>query len=237
MKKDYNPWPCGPVPEEWQRPEIKELRNRGYDLDDMDIIAEFERKIATFAGSTYGVAISSCSNAIFLSLQYLKYVGELDDDAVITIPARTYLSVPMTIINAGCMVSFKDMQWSGLYQLEPTRVWDSSVRFTENMFVGGDALQCISFQYKKRLPIGRGGIVLTDDYDAVQWLRMARFNGRHLDIDQWHDVFEITGWNMYMTPDDAARGILIFDELPNVNPDSACQDNYPDLSEQPIFKQ
>jgi len=41
---------------------------------------------------------------------------------------------------------------------------------------------------------------------------------------------------MYMTPEDAARGILLMDELPEVNPDTGGSANYSDLSEKEIFK-
>jgi dTDP-4-amino-4,6-dideoxygalactose transaminase len=41
------------------------------------------------------------------------------------------------------------------------------------MYVGLDALQVVSFQIKKRIPIGRGGIILTDDFEAYKWLKMA----------------------------------------------------------------
>lgn len=234
MKEDYKSWPCGPVPEKWQRPEIKQLNKLGYNLKEPEIIKLFEKKISDFAGSKYGIATSSCTDAIFLSLQYLKYIGELEDDQTITIPARTYMSVPMAIKNCGLNVRFKQLNWSGVYQLQPTRIWDGSVRFTKDMYID-DAIQTVSFQYKKRLPIGKGGMILTDEKLAYEWLRQARWNGRHDDIPQWSDKFEIIGWNMYMSPDDAARGILLFNDVNDVNPDSGCQDNYPDLSNQRVF--
>ena len=49
------------------------------------------------------------------------------------------------------------------------------------------------------------------------------------------DEFEFLGWHMYMTPEDAARGILIFDELPEINDDTGMPINYPDLSNQKVF--
>jgi hypothetical protein len=38
-----------------------------------------------------------------------------------------------------------------------------------------------------------------------------------------------------MTPEDAARGILLMDSTPEVNSDIANWENYPDLSSQRIF--
>lgn len=238
FKADFNPWPCGKVPENFQRLEIKMLKEKGYDLSDAEIIKEFERKISVYSGCKYGVAVDCATNGLFLALKYLKYIEEPENYNydTITIPSHTFMSVPATIINAGFKVWFEEIDWSGVYQLKPTRIWDGSVRFTKNMFIGENALHILSFQYKKRLPIGRGGMVLTNDKNAMSWIKQARQFGRHMDIDQWHDIPEIIGWNMYMTPDDAARGILIFDQLSETNPDSGCQNNYQDLSKMQIFK-
>jgi hypothetical protein len=58
-----------------------------------------------------------------------------------------------------------------VYQLKGSRVWDGAVRWTKDMYVGLDALQVVSFQIKGyRL---EGGIILTDDFEAYKWLKMA----------------------------------------------------------------
>ena len=41
------------------------------------------------------------------------------------------------------------------------------------MYIGGDNFQTLSFQIKKRLPIGRGGMILTDD-KKYDWLVKAK---------------------------------------------------------------
>ena len=84
--------------------------------------------------------------------------------------------------------------------------------------------------------MGRGGMILTDDVKAMKWLKEARFNGRHIDIPQREDILEFCGWNMYMMPEDAARGITLFNMLDDVNPDCAGYKDYPDLSNQETFK-
>lgn len=86
-------------------------------MQDVDIINAFEEKVAKYAGSHFGVAVSSGTNGIFLALKYLNEIGEIDDRETITIPKRTYLSVPMSILNVGLKVKFKDIKWSGAYQL------------------------------------------------------------------------------------------------------------------------
>ena len=36
----------------------------------------------------------------------------------------------------------------------------------------------LSFHIKKQLPIGKGGMILTDDQQAVEWFKKARYEGR-----------------------------------------------------------
>ncbi len=188
------------------------------------IVADFEEAIAEYAGSKYAVAVESCSAAIFLSLLY-RHVK----DQVITIPRFTYPSVPCAILNAGAKaVEFSDRDWSGVYELEPVGIIDGALRFQRGMYKGG--LHCLSFHSKKLLPIGRGGMILTDDEKAVRFLKMARFDGRQeVDLDQ--DPLEMIGWNMYMTPEQAARGMMLFDHIKTKeirDLDSHAQ-GYPDL--------
>ena len=47
------------------------------------------------------------------------------------------MSVPCSIIHAGGTVKFKKSNpiLKGAYQLDPTPVWDSALRFTKNMYL------------------------------------------------------------------------------------------------------
>jgi len=220
----HNTWPLGQLPEKFQRPELKMLKDSGYTWRDAyDIVNIFENKVARFAGAKYGIAVDCCSHGIFLCL---KYLGA---NEIITIPKHTYVSVPLQIIHAGCCVQFEDVKWSGMYRLDPYPVWDAAVRWSENMYTGG--FHVTSFQLKKRIPIGRGGMILTDDRQAADWLRRARHDGRDLSTPYAEDKFSLNGWHYYMTPEDAARGIMLMDAITGSYPDSATYKNYIDLSE------
>ena len=231
-KIEYRSFPLGKIPEEFQRPELQLVLEAGYEWEDpRDVIDIFEKKVAKFAGSKYGVSVDCCSNGLFLCLKFLKATG------TITIPNRTYVSVPMQILHAGCQVKFEDIRWRGTYQLSPYPIYDSAVRWTKDMFLGGDdILQVISFQHKKRVPIGRGGMILTNNKSAYNWLKRASYDGRDLGKPYMEDEFSTLGWHMYMTPEDAARGILLMDQVPKVNDDSGGWNNYSDLSTRSIFK-
>jgi dTDP-4-amino-4,6-dideoxygalactose transaminase len=229
----YDPWPLGQVPKELQRPELGQLKKIGYEFSDArEVVDIFEKKVARFAGSKYAVAVDCCSHGIFLSLMYLIDKGEIDKKTVITIPRRTYVSIPMQILNAGVYMKLEDSRWVGVYNLKGTRIWDGAVRWTEGMFVGGNALQVVSFQIKKRIPIGRGGMILTDDKRAYDKLKLISYDGRDLNVPyDSPDHVKRIGYHMYMTPEDAARGIILMDNTPLVNEDSANWESYPDVEQ------
>jgi hypothetical protein len=109
----------------------------------------FEKKKWLLAGSKFAVSVDCCSNGLFLSMKYLQSINELEKESIITIPKMTYVSAPMQIIHAGNKVECEDLEWSGVYQLKPTRVWDGAVRWTKDMYVGLDALQVVSSKKKK----------------------------------------------------------------------------------------
>jgi dTDP-4-amino-4,6-dideoxygalactose transaminase len=233
MKCKYNAWPLGLLKKEFQRPELDLLKEKGYEFDDArEVTSIFEKKVAEYAGSKYAVAVDSCTNALFLALEYFKYIHRCTID--ISIPSHTYISVPQSILHAGFGLKFDDREWSGPYKLEPLNIYDGAVRFTKGMYIQ-DSIQCLSFQIKKVLPIGKGGMILCNDKDAYDWFIKARYEGRDITKKYDEDILEFIGWNMYQIPEDSARGILLMDMLPEVNKDMADWTNYPSLSHQPVF--
>jgi dTDP-4-amino-4,6-dideoxygalactose transaminase len=198
------------------------------------IVREFEESIAEYTGAPYAVAVDSCTNALYLSLMWLRENGYKGDE--ITIPSQTYLSVPMSIMRAGYNVQFcpELNKWKGEYQLYPAIVWDSARRLRKNMYMRGQ-YQCLSFHIRKHLPIGKGGMILTDNPDAVQWLRRARYEGRG-ELPYKEDDIQMIGWNHYMTPEQAARGLALLQQLPDYNEDLPEPGGYRDLSTFSVFK-
>ena len=78
-------------------------------------------------------------------------------------------------------------------------------------------------------------MILCDDADAVSWFRRARFDGRTPGVAPATDTFDQSGWHMYMSPEVAAEGLVRLAFLPRHN-EPLPNDDYPDLSEAPIFK-
>ena len=194
-----------------------------------DIVSRFEETIAEYAGSKYAVAVDSCCNALFLCLVYKKA-------QVVSLPKYTYPGVACSVKNAGAKIVFKDKKWKGIYTLAPHGIVDGALRFCQNMYVKG-TFYCLSFHAKKHIPIGRGGMILTDNKKASEWFKKARFDGRS-QVPLSEDNIDMIGWNMYMTPEQAARGLMLFDVAKHKNfadIDSEKQ-GYPDLSTIGVYK-
>lgn len=228
----YNSWPLGSLPEHWRRPEPDALKELGYEWDDpRDINIIFESKLAEFSGSKFAILTDCCTNAIFLSLSYLVWSGKLVAGTEVEIPNQTYISIPHAVQHAGLVPRLVNREWAGVYEIGRTGVIDGAGRFTEGMFETPDKYHCLSFQIKKRLPIGRGGVVLTDDPVAAQWIRRASYDGRDLSLP-YDDPSHASGpgWHMYMTPEDAARGIILMDQIDKQNEDTMTFRNYPPIS-------
>ena len=202
------------------------------------ITEDFEKALSDYTGAPYVVALDNMSNAIFLALYYEKISGQ-----EIEIPSRTYPSVPCEIIHAGGKVKFTQVDGDaikGAYQLKPTKVWDSALRFTGDMYVSNTHM-CVSFTGPyKHLKLSKGGAILTDDLHAYLWFKRARFSGRR-ECSYHDDYFDMLGWNFYMVPELAARGLHMMPQFYNLDGTKKQMEDlelpYPDLSKYEIYKQ
>ena len=202
------------------------------------VTEEFEEELAKYTGAKFAVTVDNMSNGLFLALMYEKVQGK-----EITIPARTYPSVPCEIIHAGAKVKFKPVKnktLTGAYQLEPTNVWDSALTFTADMYKPNTHM-CLSFTGPyKHFKLSKGGAILTDNLDAYHWFKRARYSGRR-ECSYHDDNLDMLGWNFYMMPELAARGLLLMNQF--YNTDGSKKHNkdltlpYPDLSKFKVYKQ
>jgi len=205
------------------------------------ITEEFEEKLSDYTGAPYVVTLDNMSNAIFLALYYENYVKRSIENGIITIPSRTYPSVPCEIIHAGLKVNFEEVQGKtikGIYQLKGSNVWDSALRFTSDMYIPNQHI-CISFTGPyKHFKLSKGGAILTDSLEAYLWFKRARYSGRR-ECSYHDDNFDMLGWNFYMMPELAARGVLLMNQFYNLDGTKKKNEDlelpYPDLSKFEIY--
>jgi len=199
------------------------------------VTKDFESTLSKYTGAPYVVTTDNASNAMFMALKYLGV-----EQKEITIPHRTYMSVPCAIIHAGGQVKFDKKHPSvsgnklkGQYKLEPFPVWDSALHFTKNMYVPGQFM-CLSFSGPyKHLKLGKGGAILTDNEKAYEWFKKARYNGRN-EVGHTSDTFSMVGWNFYMLPEIAARGMI---QMLSMNDNDPLEIEYQDLSKYEMYTQ
>jgi len=206
------------------------------------ITEEFERSLCDYTGSPYAVALDNMSNALFLALYYEKNIKKSITGNTITIPSRTYPSVPCEIIHAGLKVDFYPVNGNtikGPYNLIGSNVWDSALRFTADMYKPNTHM-CISFTGPyKHFKLSKGGAILTDDEMAYFWFKRARYSGRR-ECSYHEDNFDMLGWNFYMMPELSARGLLLMNQFYTSHGVKKSNEDlelpYPDLSKYEIYK-
>jgi dTDP-4-amino-4,6-dideoxygalactose transaminase len=206
------------------------------------ITEDFEKELSEYTGAPYVITLDNQSNGLFLSLYYEKNVKKTLKSDTITIPNRTYPSVPCEILHAGLKVKFYTVEGKtikGSYNLQGSSVWDSALSFTYNMYKP-KTYTCISFTGPyKHFKLSKGGAILTDDYEAYLWFKRARYSGRR-ECSYHDDYFDMIGWNFYMMPELASRGLLLMKQFYNI--DGTPKENndlelpYPDLSKFEIYK-
>ncbi len=183
----------------------------------------FEHMLSEYTGAPYAVAMKRCCIALKGCCEYLG-----NEWRGITLPRFTYEFVPQVLVRSGFVVHFNDDNWSGGYQLWPYPIWDYARRFRPLMYVPGQ-YQCLSFHRSKILGHTEGGAVLTDDFEAVKWLRQWRDDGRKRSGD-----YDMIGESGLMYPDIAVNLTLKLHWLKEYYPkghEDLPNSDYPDLSE------
>ena len=82
-----------------------------------DAILEFEEALAKFTGAPYAVTTDCCTHAIEIALRLTYQKG------IVKFPARTYLSVPMTLSKLDIPFEMVDEPWRNAYQFTNTKIW------------------------------------------------------------------------------------------------------------------
>ena len=204
------------------------------------ITDEFEEALCKYTGAKYAVTVDNMSNGLFLALYYENHISKNIKTDTLSIPNRTYPSVPCEIIHAGLKVKWeiqKSKYLKGAYNLKGSKVWDSALTFTHNMFKPKTHM-CVSFTGPyKHFKLSKGGAILTDDFEAYNWFKRARYSGRR-ECSYHDDNLDMLGWNFYMMPELAARGLLLMNQFyigdkPVQNKDLKL--SYPDLSKFKIY--
>ena len=185
-------------------------------------IFDFETELAKFTGAPYCITTDCCTHAIEIAFRLS------DHCEVVTFPAYTYLSVPMTMHKLNIQYELTDTKWHDYYKFEGSRIWDCARYLKQDMYVP-DSIQCISFGRSKPLEVGQGGCILTDDAELYRRASMMRYDGRDLRISHWIKQKEFTvGYHYYMRPEECVTGLNLLAEK-KFTPQLDQYFDYPDV--------
>ena len=196
-------------------------------INDFKIVEQFEQEVAKFFDSPYAVATDCCTHALELCLRYEK-------TKFYTIPKRTYLSVPFLANKIGIKFDWRNEQWEDYYYLTE-KIIDAAVLWKKNSYLP-NTLMCLSFQFKKHLSLGRGGMILTDDRQAAKELKKMSYDGREPCIPWRSQNIKTVGYHYYMTPETARLGINKLADAIKRPPKKWRTTDWPDLTKMEIFK-
>jgi len=193
----------------------------------MNSVEHFENVIKYFYSSPYAVAVDCCTHAIELCLRLVNPVS-------VTCPNHTYLSIPMTFQKLNLSWAFYNTHWKDYYHIGNTNIIDAAVYWKRNSYIP-NTLMCLSFQYKKHLNVGRGGMILLDNQEQYLKLKKMRYDGRLDDVPWKEQNIDTMGYHYYMTPETAELGIDKFKTAETTEAKKWSWKDYPNLETMKVF--
>jgi len=194
----------------------------------MNPITKFENIISGFYGAQYAIAVDCCTHAIELCLRLIKPV-------TVATPKHTYLSVPMTFEKLNLEWQWHDTYWKDYYYIGNTNIVDAAVYWKQHGYIP-NTLMCLSFQFKKHLNLGRGGMILLDNEEQYNQLRKMKYDGREDNTPWAEQNIDTIGYHYYMTPETAEIGIAKSAPAMSTPARQWSYKDYPDLSKMKVFE-
>lgn len=191
-----------------------------------DKVKMFEDQMANFYNAPYGVAVDCCTHGLELCLRYTNAKE-------IIVPKRTYLSIAMLANKLNIKRTFIEDEWKDYYYLTDNII-DAAVCWKPNSYIGG-TFTVLSFQFKKHLSLGRGGMILTDNKEAAIELKKMSYDGRSQDKPWAEQEIDTVGYHYYMTPETASQGLHKFHDASCTEPKKWTYMDYPDISNLKVF--
>ena len=158
-----------------------------------------EQRIAEYVGADYCVALGSCTDAIFLSLQ------SIGQGVVCTVPTLVTSRFLGAIVHSHNEYVFTDdADWVGheyvLYQNSNMKIIDSAQRLDPLQFEEYEDNDLLLLSVYPTKPLGglKGGFVVSNDKERIEWIRQAAYFGEQFSTESWNSTPGFIGWQKYM---------------------------------------
>ena len=163
------------------------------------VVEELEQRVAEYVGAKYACALHSATFAIFLCL------NELEKETI-TVPSIIPPVVPNVILTSGQDLNFNDnITWVGhsyvLHDFEDYKIIDSAQQLSKNQFIdqaNDDDLMIFSFYPTKPVGSSDGGMIVSNNKDKINRLKMMSRNGTSFENNSWERKIAVPGWKLYM---------------------------------------
>ena len=193
-----------------------------------DIISRFENEVAAFFGSPHAIAVDCCTHAIELCMREQKIKK-------FSTPKRTYISIPFLANKLNIDFEWREEDWQDYYYIGDTNIVDAAVLWEKDSYIP-NTFMCLSFQFRKHLSLGRGGMILTDNKNSAVRLKKMSYDGRLPDIPWREQNISTIGYHYYMTPETAQNGLKKLPDAIKTEPKQWMVTDWPDLTQMEIFK-
>mgnify|MGYP002634883868 FL=1 len=191
-----------------------------------EIISKFENEISNFFGAPYAVAVDCCTHGLELCLR-------MTNAHIINVPKHTYISVPLLSKKLGINLNWKDEKWKDYYFIT-NNIVDAAVLWKRNSYLNG-TFMCVSFQYRKHLSLGRGGVILMSNLEDYNILKKMSYDGREPYSPWGEQNISTIGYHYYMTPETASLGLEKLDPAIINPPKNWTVSDWPDLTKMDVF--
>ena len=166
------------------------------------VVEELEQRVAEYVGAKYACALHSATFAIFLCL------NELEKETI-TVPSIIPPVVPNVILTSGQDLNFNDnITWVGhsyvLHDFEDYKIIDSAQQLSKNQFIdqaNDDDLMIFSFYPTKPVGSSDGGMIVSNNKDKINRLKMMSRNGTSFENNSWERKIAVPGWKLYTNND------------------------------------
>lgn len=206
------------------------------------IVNEFEDAFASYMGVKYAIAVNSCTSAIFLVCKWHKQKHNSVMNC--RIPTMIPNVVLNSLIHAKAEFKFiDDAFWVGneyfIMKNPVFSIVDSAQGVNKNkirLFVcksfddnvvqqpkkrGKSKLTqeerwCALYSFYPTKPIAGidGGMIVTNNKELNDWLRIAIMNGTTIDTDSWRRKPVFPGWKFYMS---SAQAYVAFEQFKKID--------------------
>ena len=172
------------------------------------VVTEFEENFAEYVGAKYACSANSASSLIYLSNIKCPGIFEIPSIIPTVVPNAIIRSTePRAHREAPYFRVRDDIDWvGGSYTICNSKslgikIIDSAQKVERDQFkTEANPKDWMLFSFYPTKPVGGcdGGMIVSDDKDAIDWFRLATLNGTSSSKNNWERSIHFSGWKMHI---------------------------------------